>query len=74
VVELCGYCGLDRAAVLPDGQLVPCAIGRWLGCGNVRDTALGGLLSGPAWRHTLALVPRPCWSSSPLPATLTESM
>jgi hypothetical protein len=45
VSELCGNCGLDRAAVLPDGQLVPCAIGRWLDCGNVHDTPLADLLS-----------------------------
>jgi sulfatase maturation enzyme AslB (radical SAM superfamily) len=56
--ELCGNCGLDRAAILPDGQLVPCAIGRWLDCGNVRETPLADLLSGPAWQHTLSLVPR----------------
>jgi sulfatase maturation enzyme AslB (radical SAM superfamily) len=58
VAELCGNCGLDRAAILPDGQLSPCAIGRWLDCGNVRETPLAALLSGPAWQHTLALVPR----------------
>ena len=58
VAELCGNCGLDRAAILPDGKLVPCAIGRWLDCGNIRGTPLADLLSGPAWQHTLALVPR----------------
>jgi MoaA/NifB/PqqE/SkfB family radical SAM enzyme len=56
--ELCGHCGLDRAAVLSDGQLVPCAIGRWLDCGNVHDTPLADLLPGAAWQHTLSLVPR----------------
>jgi MoaA/NifB/PqqE/SkfB family radical SAM enzyme len=58
MAELCGNCGLDRAAILPDGQLVPCAIGRWLDCGNVRETPLADLLTGPAWQHTLNLVPR----------------
>jgi MoaA/NifB/PqqE/SkfB family radical SAM enzyme len=58
VAELCGNCGLDRAAILPDGRLTPCAIGRWLDCGNVRGTPLADLLSGPAWRHTLSVVPR----------------
>lgn len=57
--ELCGQCGLGRAAVLPDGQVTPCVMGRWLECGNVRDTPLGQILSGPAWRHTITLVPRP---------------
>lgn len=58
LAELCGNCGLDRAAILPDGQLTPCAIGRWLDCGNVRDIPLADLLSSPAWRHTLTVVPR----------------
>jgi len=26
VSELCGNCGIDRAAVLPDGQLTPCVV------------------------------------------------
>jgi sulfatase maturation enzyme AslB (radical SAM superfamily) len=56
--ELCGHCGLDRAAVLPDGQLTPCVVGRWLACGNVRDTPLGEILSSAAWQHTMTLVPR----------------
>jgi hypothetical protein len=58
VAELCGNCGLDLAAILPDGQLVPCAIRRWLDCGNVRETPLADLLSSPAWQHTLSLVAR----------------
>lgn len=58
VAELCGNCGLDRAAITPDGQLTPCVVGRWLDCGNVRDTPLPDLLSSPAWQHTLSIVPR----------------
>jgi sulfatase maturation enzyme AslB (radical SAM superfamily) len=58
VSELCGNCGVDRAAVLPDGQLTPCVVGRWLACGNVHETPLAQILSGPAWRHTMTLVPR----------------
>jgi sulfatase maturation enzyme AslB (radical SAM superfamily) len=58
VAELCGHCGLDRAAVLPDGQLTPCVIDRWLECGNVRDTPLAEILPGAPWRHTMTLVPR----------------
>jgi hypothetical protein len=48
----------DRAAILPDGRLVPCVIGRWLDCGNVRDTPLASILAGPEWRRNLGLVPR----------------
>ena len=58
VAQLCGNCGIDRAAILPDGQLSPCAMARWLNCGNVRDASLAQVLSGPAWQHTLTLVPR----------------
>jgi MoaA/NifB/PqqE/SkfB family radical SAM enzyme len=61
--ELCGSCGAGRAAVLPDGTLAPCGMSRWLGCGNVRDSALADLLAGDAWRQALAAVPRqsaPC--------------
>jgi len=58
VSELCGNCGIDRAAVLPDGQLTPCVVGRWLACGNVRDTPLTEILSGAAWQHAMTLVPR----------------
>jgi len=56
--KLCGNCGLDRAAILPDGQLTPCAMARWLDCGSVRETPLANLLTGPLWQHTLTLVPR----------------
>ena len=58
LTELCGGCGIDRAAIMTDGRLVPCVVGRWLECGNVRTTPLAQILSGPAWQRTLALVPR----------------
>lgn len=58
LAELCGGCGDGRAAVMTDGSLVPCVIGRWLDCGNVRDATLADILSGPTWQRTLALVPR----------------
>jgi MoaA/NifB/PqqE/SkfB family radical SAM enzyme len=56
--ELCGNCGLGRAAVLPNGNVVPCVMGRWLTTGNIRQTPLGEILDGPAWRTTMELVPR----------------
>lgn len=56
--ELCGKCGDDRAAILPDGSLVPCVVGRWLDTGNVRTTPLAEILGGPDWERTLTLVPR----------------
>ena len=56
--ELCGRCGDDRAAIMPDGSLVPCVVGRWLDTGNVLTTPLAEILTGREWERTLALVPR----------------
>jgi MoaA/NifB/PqqE/SkfB family radical SAM enzyme len=57
VSELCGQCGKGRAAILPDGQLTPCVLGRFLVAGNVKDTPLAELFAGEAWREILAAVP-----------------
>lgn len=54
---LCGRCGTARAAILPDGELVPCGMGRWLSGGNVRDAPLDELLAGERWREAVAVVP-----------------
>jgi hypothetical protein len=59
VSELCGRCGLGRAAVLPDGSLVPCVLGRFLPAGNVATSSLASLFAGPAWQDVMARVPRP---------------
>lgn len=56
--ELCGKCGLGRAAVLPGGEVTPCVLSRWLTCGNVNRAPLAAILSGDAWRNTMAQVPR----------------
>lgn len=42
--QLCGGCGHGRAAVLPDGQLAPCPMARWLTAGDVRREPLQALL------------------------------
>lgn len=66
--ELCGHCGIGRAAILPDGQLTPCVIGRWMHTGNVRETPIGEILAGQACREALASVPRmadPCAPECP---------
>jgi len=55
--ELCGSCGHGRAAVLPDGTLAPCTMGRALAAGNVRTAPLDELLAGELWAEALALVP-----------------
>lgn len=55
--ELCGGCGGLRAAVLPDGMLVPCTMARWLPGGSVHEASLADLLAGDAWRQARAGVP-----------------
>jgi MoaA/NifB/PqqE/SkfB family radical SAM enzyme len=57
VSELCGQCGKGRAAIGMDGQLTPCVLGRFLVAGNVKDTPIGDLFAGDAWREILASVP-----------------
>ena len=44
--ELCGQCGDGIAAVLPDGSVSPCPLGRWLTAGNVLDTPLPSMVEG----------------------------
>jgi MoaA/NifB/PqqE/SkfB family radical SAM enzyme len=65
VSVLCGRCGLGRAAVLADGTLAPCVLGRFLRTGNVKTTALGTLLAGPAWQAVMQTIPRQASSCSP---------
>lgn len=55
---LCGRCGDERAAVLPDGSLAVCEIGRALTAGNVRDNGLAALLASNRWAEAIASVPR----------------
>jgi len=58
LAELCGRCGFGRAAVLPDGTLAPCVLGRFLRAGNVTTSRLADLLSGPAWHAVMDRIPR----------------
>ncbi|MFJ6101777.1 radical SAM protein [Streptomyces sp. NPDC092359] len=57
--SLCGRCGDGKAAVLPDGQVSVCELGRFLTGGNVRGgrRTLASVLSGPAWAQARASVP-----------------
>jgi len=55
--ELCGNCGRGIAAVLPSGDVTPCVMARWLTAGNVRDTSLAAILSGPAMAAATAVIP-----------------
>jgi MoaA/NifB/PqqE/SkfB family radical SAM enzyme len=55
--ELCGRCGHDVAAVSADGDVSPCNFSRWLKVGNVRQTPLTDILSGPEMAAALATIP-----------------
>lgn len=55
--SLCGRCGVGKAAVLPDGQVSVCEIGRFLATGNVREASLASVLSSPEWAQARASVP-----------------
>ncbi len=56
---LCGRCGDQRAAVLPDGQVAVCEMGRHLTAGSVAGGAsLASVLGSGRWAATTASVPR----------------
>ncbi|MFD7975287.1 radical SAM protein [Streptomyces sp. NPDC059071] len=55
--SLCGRCADGKAAVLPDGRVAPCEIGRFLGTGNVREASLASVLASPEWAQARASVP-----------------
>ncbi|MDN3260794.1 radical SAM protein [Streptomyces sp. CSDS2] len=61
---LCGRCADGKAAVLPDGQVAVCEIGRFLTGGSAKDGSLAAVLSSPRWRELAASVPR---SAGPCP-------
>ncbi|MFF7098181.1 radical SAM protein [Streptomyces rubradiris] len=65
-LQLCGRCADGKAAVLPDGQVAVCEIGRFLTGGSVKDAggSLAAVLSSPRWRELAASVPR---SAGPCP-------
>lgn len=50
IADLCGHCGHEKCAILPDGTVSPCVLGRFLSIGNVRESPLaeiwGGLRAG----------------------------
>ncbi|MFE2726713.1 SPASM domain-containing protein [Kitasatospora sp. NPDC059327] len=54
---LCGNCARGRLAVLPDGSVAPCVIGRFLPTGNVKDGGLAPILADPGWAKMAAGIP-----------------
>ncbi|MET8812999.1 radical SAM protein [Streptomyces sp. NPDC004549] len=55
--DLCGKCADGRAAVMTDGTVTPCVLGRFLPTGNVRD-GLATVFGGHQWADTAASIPR----------------
>ncbi|MET8411779.1 radical SAM protein [Streptomyces sp. NPDC005195] len=57
--ELCGRCADGKAAILPDGRVAVCEIGRFLSVGDVRAGSLGKILASPQWDQLAASIPSP---------------
>ncbi|MEU5159676.1 radical SAM protein [Streptomyces sp. NPDC020875] len=57
--ELCGRCGIGKAAILPDGTVAPCEIGgRFLTAGSVATGAsLASVLNSTRWAETVESIP-----------------
>lgn len=58
VSSLCGQCANRKAAVLPNGQVAPCEIGRFLTAGSVKDASLASVLASDRWAEVAASIPR----------------
>ncbi|MFB7403365.1 radical SAM protein [Streptomyces rubiginosohelvolus] len=56
--SLCGQCGDGKAAVLPDGTVAPCVMGRFLPAGNVKGGTLDDVLSSEKWAQIVGSIPR----------------
>jgi MoaA/NifB/PqqE/SkfB family radical SAM enzyme len=56
--ELCGRCADGKAAILPDGKVAPCVLGRFLPAGDVKNGSLGAVLASPQWAQVAASIPR----------------
>ncbi|WP_338056454.1 radical SAM protein [Streptomyces torulosus] len=55
--DLCGRCAKGRAAVMTDGTVTPCVLGRFLPTGNVKVQGLAGVFGGQRWAQTAASIP-----------------
>ncbi|WP_416985468.1 radical SAM protein [Streptomyces sp. T028] len=66
--DLCGGCADGRAAVMTDGTVTPCVLGRFLKTGNAKTEGLAAVFSGQQWVDTAASIPRRTASSGCTPA------
>ncbi|MEE1765355.1 radical SAM protein [Streptomyces sp. SP18BB07] len=68
VDDLCGGCADGRAAVMTDGTVTPCVLGRFLQTGNAKTDGLAEVFGGQRWAFTAASIPRRTASSDCTPA------
>lgn len=66
---LCGHCWRGKLAVMPDGGVSPCVMGRTWGVGNVLDASLSEIIGGAALRNVRQAIFSQVW----LPQTATCS-
>ena len=60
VHELCGHCGVGRAAIGPEGAVSPCVMSSsWMTAGSVRDEPLASIVHGARMRELVAAIPGP---------------
>ncbi|RCG31061.1 radical SAM/SPASM domain-containing protein [Sphaerisporangium album] len=57
VSQLCGGCGINKAAIGTNGDVWPCVLSRFMVAGNVKATPLAEILYGRRWRELVASVP-----------------
>ncbi|GAA2268449.1 hypothetical protein GCM10010415_37650 [Streptomyces atrovirens] len=56
--DLCGRCADGRAAVMTDGTVTPCVLGRFLHTGNAKADGLAAVFNGQQWADTATSIPR----------------
>ncbi|MDH6222740.1 radical SAM protein [Streptomyces pseudovenezuelae] len=54
---LCGRCAHGIAAILSDGRVTPCVLGRFLPAGQVQDTTLDRVFASQQWQQIAASIP-----------------
>ncbi|WP_434598457.1 radical SAM protein [Streptomyces sp. A5-4] len=54
---LCGRCANGMAAILSDGTVTPCVLGRFLPGGSVRANTLRDVFASQSWRQVAASIP-----------------
>lgn len=72
VTQLCGGCGVSRAAIGSDGQVWPCVLSRFLHpAGNVKTTTMTDVFTGDAWKALVSAIPKRPGRAACVPDTCT---